>query len=120
MIITPRMSMALVVLALAMAVLACGCTSSGSSTAVETANADSSGYTSTFTEVAGTYTSVDNPSLYITLMPDGAAELNTGDGKIQTSIYMEMGVLYLADGTPIGAYPVQDGTLTCKGMTFKK
>jgi ABC-type Fe3+-hydroxamate transport system substrate-binding protein len=113
--------MALITLALVLAVLTCGCTSSGSNSAgngaTDSSSADSP---STFQEMAGTYVNVDDASSYITLNPDGSARIVTGTGTIETSIYMEIPTLYLADGTPISPYPVQDGTLTYLGMKFKK
>jgi ABC-type Fe3+-hydroxamate transport system substrate-binding protein len=121
MIYTRRNGIALITLALIMAVLTCGCTSSGSNSAgngaTDSPGADSP---STFQEVAGKYVNVDDASSYITLNPDGSARIVTDTGTIETSIYMEIPDLYLADGTVISPYPVQDGTLTYQGMKFKK
>jgi hypothetical protein len=109
-------------LVLVIAIFSCGCTSSSGSTAGGSSGtgADNSGYHSTFAELAGTYVNVDNPSSSIILYPDGAAHIGTGSSGTDTSIYMESDVLYLADGTSIGAYPIQDGTLTYQGSKFRK
>lgn len=123
---TSRNCRVLIILALVMAVFACGCTSSGTTNSgssdpgTASPGSDSPGFSSGFAEVQGTYISVDNPAMYITLNRDGTAEIETGSGKITTSFYMEAPELKLADGTRIGDYPVPDGTLVYRGMTFRK
>jgi hypothetical protein len=117
-----RYCMALFCLVLVIAIFSCGCTSSQGSTAGSSSGtgADDNGYHSSFAELAGTYVNVDNPSSSIILYPDGAARIGTGSSGTDTSVYMETGVLYLADGTSIGAYPIEDGTLTYQGSKFRK
>jgi hypothetical protein len=109
-------------LVLVVAIFSCGCTSSPGNTAGSSsgAGADDNGYHSSFAELAGTYVNEDNPSSSIILYPDGAAHIGTGSSGTDTSIYMESGVLYLADGTSIGAYPIQEGTVTYQGSKFRK
>ncbi|MDP3565011.1 MAG: hypothetical protein Q8R70_11035 [Methanoregula sp.] len=118
-----RYCTALSFLALVMIVLTCGCTSSGSNTGNSAGSssgvADTSEIHSSFAELAGTYVNTDNPASSIILNPYGGARIETGASGIDTSIYMEMGTLKLADGTTIGDYPIKDGTLTYQGMTFK-
>lgn len=126
MIFTSRICRVLVFLALVMTILACGCTSSdstnsGSSNTGTVASAsDDSGSHSSYDEIAGTYVNADNPDAYITLNRDGTGTVETGSSRIDGSIYMENGVLKIGDGTSLGAYPIQNGMLTYKGMTFKK
>ena len=113
-------------LVLAVAIFSCGCTSSPGSSAQSGSgssagtSSDDSGYHSSFAELAGTYVNVDDPSSSIILYPDGAAHVGNGGAGTDTSIYMESDTLYLADGTKIGAYPIQDGTLTYQGAKFRK
>jgi hypothetical protein len=124
--ITSRNCTVFVALAMLFAVLACGCTSSGSTNSgsseagTSAPASDDTGYHSSFDEIAGTYVNPDNPESYITLNRDGSAAIVIDSSKIDTSIYMEMGVLKLADGTSIGTYPVRYGTLTYQGMNFIK
>ena len=103
-----------------MIVLTCGCTSSGSETGSSSGATDDGGFHSSFAELKGTYVNVDNPVSSIILNSYGGAHIETGTLGIDTSIYMEMDKLYLADGTLIGDYPIKDGTLTYQGMTFKR
>ncbi|MDO9324697.1 MAG: hypothetical protein Q7T80_07030 [Methanoregula sp.] len=114
-----RYCTALSFLALIMIVLTCGCTSSDSTAGSSSGTVDNGEIHSSFAELAGTYVNVDNPASSIILNPYGGARIETGDSGIDTSIYMEMGILKLADGTTIGDYPIKDGTLTYKGMNFK-
>lgn len=115
---------ALGILALIMVVITSGCTSSGSETANTAGSSSGSGdngeFHSSFAELAGTYVNVENPVSSIILNPYGGARIETGTSGTDTSIYMEMGTLKLADGTIIGDYPIKDGTLTYQGMTFRK
>ena len=114
--------MVLTGLVLVIAVFSCGCTSSSGSTTGSSSvtGAADNGYHSSFAELAGTYVNADDPSSSIILYPDGAARVTTGSSNTDTSIYMESDVLYLADGTSIGTYPIQDGTLTYQGSKFRK
>lgn len=114
-----RYCTALSFLALIMIVLTCGCSSSGSNAGSSSGSGDNGEIHSSFAELAGTYVNVDNPSSSITLNPYGGARIETDASGVDTSIYMEMGTLKLADGTVIGDYPIKDGTLTYKGMKFK-
>jgi hypothetical protein len=126
MIFTSRQYMILLTLSLVIAVLGCGCTSSGSTnsdssnTGTVASPSDDSGSRSSYDDIAGTYVNADNPDAYITLNRDGTGTVETGLTRIDGSIYMENGVLKIGDGTSLGAYPIQDGMLTYKGMTFKK
>ena len=106
-------------LALIMIVLSCGCTSSENNAGRSSGAVDSGDIHSSFAELAGTYVNVDNPDSSIILNPYGGARIETGALSVDTSIYMEMGTLKLADGTVIGDYPLKDGTLTYKGTPFK-
>lgn len=115
-----RCCTALSFLALIMIVLTCGCTSSGSDTGSSSGTTDDGRFHSSFAELKGTYVNVDNPASSIILNSYGGAHIETGTLGIDTSIYMEMDKLYLADGTLIGDYPIKDGTLTYQGMTFKR
>jgi ABC-type Fe3+-hydroxamate transport system substrate-binding protein len=113
----------LVCLALIMIAIAGGCTSSGSTAGSSTGSpdaADDGGFHSSFAELAGTYVSTDDPASSISLDPTGAARVVTGSNSYDTSIYMENDVLRLADGTSIGPYPIQDGTLIYQGVKYQK
>jgi hypothetical protein len=70
--------------------------------------------------MAGTYVNEENRLSYIILYPDGAAHVETLTSGIDTSFFMESGTLRLADGTSIGNYPIEGGTLIYQGMKFKK
>lgn len=111
-------------LVLVLLAIAAGCTSSGSSSGSSdqsTGVAEDPGeFHSTFAELAGTYVSADDASSSIILYPDGAATVVKGDVRTDTSIYMEMEVLYLADGTSIGPYPIRDDTLVYEGVQYQK
>ena len=126
MIFTSRQYMMLLTLSLVIAVLGCGCTSSDSTNSgssntgtIAPASVDSGSHSS-YDEIAGTYVNADNPDAYITLNRDGTGTVETGSSRIDGSIYMENGVLKIGDGMSLGAYPIQDGMLTYKDMTFKK
>ena len=107
-------------LALIMIVLTCGCTSTDSNAGSSNSGAvDNQEIHSSFAKLAGTYVNINDPTSSIVLNPYGGARIETGDSGVDTSIYMEMGTLKLADGTTIGDYPIKDGSLTYKGMTFK-
>ena len=124
MIVSQRLSFALVCIALIMVVIAGGCTSSGNSTAGSTAGSstpgDSGEFHSSFAELAGTYVSADNPAASIVLDPTGAARVVAGSSQADTSYYMEMGELKLADGSSIGPYPIQDNALIYQGVKYQK
>jgi ABC-type Fe3+-hydroxamate transport system substrate-binding protein len=110
-------------IALILAVMTCGCTSSGSdsdSSDSGSGAADPHEFPSSFAELAGTYVSADDPSSSIVLDPTGAARVVAGGSQSDTSVYMEMDVLYLADGTSLGPYPVQDDTLVYQGVQYRK
>jgi len=110
--------------AMVLLAITAGCTSSdsssGSSDGSSGAAADPNEFHSTFAEVAGTYVSADDPSSSIILDPTGAATVVKHGSRTDTSIYMELGVLYLADGTSIGPYPIQDDTLVYEGVQYRK
>ena len=107
-------------LALIAIMIASGCTSSGEKAGTSPAQADDGGYHSSFAELAGTYVSAADSSSSIILYPDGAARIQAGTSGVDTSIYMEMGVLKLADGTEIGSYPIENGTLIYQGVKYLK
>lgn len=117
-----RDCMVLSCLLLVIALFTCGCTSSQGNTAGSSSGTgtDDSGYHSSFAELAGTYVNEDNPASSIILYPDGSARIETGTSTQDASIYMEDNTLYLAGGTSIGPYPIQDGTLTYQGAKFRK
>ncbi|NMB79351.1 MAG: hypothetical protein GYA23_09705 [Methanomicrobiales archaeon] len=123
--LTQRHYIIMVVFTLLAAIVASGCTAStGSDSDMATADPAMPGsadteFHSTFEEIAGVYANPDNGDR-ITLYRDGAARVQTGSSKTDTSVYMEMGVLYLADGTSIGSYPIMDGTLTYQGIKYVK
>jgi hypothetical protein len=111
----------LVCLALVMVVISGGCTSpAATDQAGNPVSADESRFHSSFAELAGTYVSTGNPSSSIILDPTGAARIVEGSSSTDTSIYMEMGVLRLADGTSLGPYPVQDGVLVYQSIRYQK
>jgi hypothetical protein len=126
MVFTSRHGTMLIILSLIFAVLACGCTSSGSTNSggsdagITTPASGDSGSHASFEDLAGTYVNADNPDAYITLNRDGTGTVETGSSRIDGSVWMESGVLKIGDGKSLGAYPIQDGTLTYNGMTFKK
>ena len=107
-------------IALVLLALAAGCTSSDSSSGSSSAAADPGEFHSSFAELAGTYVSAADPASSIILDPTGAATVVKGSSRTDTSIYMEMDVLHLADGSSLGPYPVQDGTLMYKGVKYQK
>ena len=120
-----RYSLALIGIMLVLGVIISGCTSSGSPSAARndggsSAAADTGEFHSDFAAMAGTYVSVNDPSSYIVLDPTGAARVVTGSSQSDTSYYMEMGELKLADGTALGPYPVQDNSLVFQGVNYKK
>jgi hypothetical protein len=120
MVLSQQYSLTIACLALIMVVIAGGCISSGSTSGSSDAAADTGGYHSSFAELAGTYVSADDPASSIILDPMGAARIVTGSSQSDTSIYREMDVLRLADGTSLGPYPIQDGTLIYRGVKYQK
>ena len=120
MILYKRYFLPVACLALILLAVTAGCTSSGNSEQSSSAAADPGEFHSTFAELAGTYVSTDDPSSSIILDPTGAATVVKSGSRSDTSIYMELGVLYLADGTSIGPYPIQDETLVYEGVKYRK
>ncbi len=118
MVFHPRFYPALVSLALIIMILATGCTSSGE--AGGSTAGDSSGYHSSFAGLAGTYVNVDDPASSIVLDTTGFARIVAGSSVVETSIFMEEGVLMLADRTSIGPYPIQDDALIYQGVKYRK
>ena len=110
--------------ALILLAITAGCTSSGGSSGSSDGSTGAVGdpgeFHSTFAELAGTYVNADDTSSSIILDPTGAATVVKGSSRSDTSIYMEMGVLYLADGTSIGPYPIQDNSLIYEGVKYQK
>jgi hypothetical protein len=120
-----RFSLALISVMLVLGIIISGCTSSGSPPATSndagsSAAANHGEFHSDFVDMAGTYVSVDDPASYIVLDPTGSVRIVTGSTQSDTSYYMEMGELKLADGTGIGPYPIQDNTLVFEAVNYKK
>ena len=123
MVVFKRYLLPVACLALILLAVTAGCTSPGSSSGSSEesgAAADPGEFHSTFAELAGTYVSADDPASSIILDPTGAATVVKGSSRSDTSIYMELGVLYLADGSSLGPYPVRDGTLVYEGVNYVK